>query len=55
MSLKKKIDLYANSTTQRCPKEIIKIFLIEDFFQLSPVSTTPVVHIELRIISADEI
>jgi hypothetical protein len=24
--------VYANSTTQRCPKEIIKIFLIEVFF-----------------------
>ncbi len=35
---KKKIYLYAYSTTQRCPKEIIKIFLIEDFFHLPPVS-----------------
>jgi hypothetical protein len=34
MNLKKKIYLYANSTTQRCPKEIIKTFLIEDFFHL---------------------
>ncbi len=32
MNLKKKTYLYANSTTQRCPKEIMKIFLIEDFF-----------------------
>ena len=27
----------------------MKIFLIEDFFHLPPVSTTPVVHLELRI------
>jgi hypothetical protein len=40
MNLKKKIYLYANSTTQRCPKEIIKKFLIKDFFHLPPVSTT---------------
>ncbi len=46
---KTKIFLYANSTTQRCPKEIMKIFLIEDFFYLPPVSTTPMVHLELRI------
>ncbi len=45
----KKIYLYANSTTQRCPKETIKNFLIEDFFHLPPVSTTLVVHLELRI------
>ncbi len=36
-------------TTQRCPNKIIKIFLIEDFFYLPPVSTTPVVHLDLRI------
>jgi hypothetical protein len=40
---------YAISTTQRCPKEIMKTFLIEDFFHLPPVSTIPVVHLELRI------
>jgi hypothetical protein len=41
---------YANSTTHRCPKEIMKIFQIEDFFHLPPVSTTPVVvHLELCI------
>jgi hypothetical protein len=28
---------------KRCPKEIMKIFLIEDFFHLPPVSTTSVV------------
>jgi hypothetical protein len=27
----------------------MKIFLIEDFFHLPPMSTTPVVHLELRI------
>jgi hypothetical protein len=49
MNLKEKIYLYANSTTHRCPKEIMKMFLIEDFFHLPPVSTIPVVHLELRI------
>jgi hypothetical protein len=49
MNLKKKIYLYANYTTQRCPKEIMKIFLIEDFFHLPPVSATPVVHLVLQI------
>jgi hypothetical protein len=47
--LEEKNYLYVNSTTQRCPKEIIKNFLIEDFFYLPPVSMTPMVHIELRI------
>ncbi len=37
------------STCQRCPTKIIKIFLIEDFFHLLPVSTTLVVHLELQI------
>ncbi len=43
--------LNPNSSTQRCPKEIRKIFLIEDFFHLPPVLTTPtpVVHLELQI------
>ncbi len=41
--------LYANSTSQRCPKENIKIFLIIDFFHLPPVSLTPVANLELRI------
>jgi hypothetical protein len=39
-NLKKKIYLYANSATERYPKEITKTFLIEDFFHL---------HLELRI------
>jgi hypothetical protein len=47
--LERKIYLYVNSTTQRCPKKIIKTFLIEDFFHLPPVSTTLVVYLELRI------
>jgi hypothetical protein len=48
MNLKKKIYLYDNSTTQRCPKEVMQFFLIEDFFHLPPVSITPVVYLELR-------
>jgi hypothetical protein len=38
-----------DSTIQRCPNKIINIFLIEDFSHLPPVSTTPVVNLELRI------
>ncbi len=34
VNLKEKIYPYANSTTQRCPKEIMKTFLVEDFFHL---------------------
>jgi hypothetical protein len=30
-------------------QKIIKAFLIEDLLHLPPVSTTPVVHLELRI------
>ncbi len=45
----KKINIYVNSTTQRCPNKIIKIFQLEDFFHLSPVSLTPVVYLEPRI------
>ncbi len=43
---KEKAHLYVNSTTQRCPKEIMGTFLIEDFFHLPPVSTTPMVHLK---------
>ncbi len=39
--------LLVNSTSQRCPNKIIKTFMIEDFFHLPSVSTTPVVHLEL--------
>jgi hypothetical protein len=49
VDLKAKIYLYVDSTSQMDPNKIIKIFLIEDFFHLPPVSTTPVVHLELQI------
>jgi hypothetical protein len=49
VNLKAKIYIYVNSTTQRCPNKIIKIFLLEDFFDLPPVALTPVVHLEPRI------
>jgi hypothetical protein len=34
VNLKAKIYIYVNSTTQRCPNKIIKIFLLEGFFQV---------------------
>ncbi len=49
VNLKANIYIYVNSTIQRCPNKIIKIFLIVDFFHLPPVSPTPVVNLELRI------
>jgi hypothetical protein len=49
VNLKEKIYIYVNSTTQRCPNKIIKIFLLEGFFHLPPVSLTPVANLELRI------
>ncbi len=49
VNLKAKMYIYVNSTTQKCPNKIIKIFLLEDFFNLPPVSLTPVVHLEPRI------
>ncbi len=49
VNLKAKVYIYVNSTIQRSPNKIIKIFLIEDFFHLPPVSTTSVVNLELRI------
>ncbi len=49
LNLKAKIYIYVNSTTQRCPNKIMKIFQFEDFCHLPPVSATPVVHLELRI------
>jgi hypothetical protein len=49
VNLKEKINVYVNSTTQRCSKKTVKTFLIEDFFHWPPVSKTPVVHLELRI------
>jgi hypothetical protein len=50
VNLKAKIYIYVNSTIERCSNKIIKIFLIEDFFHLPPVSATPVVNLELRIL-----
>jgi hypothetical protein len=41
-------NIYVNSTTQRCPNKFIKIFLLESFFHLPPVSLTPVANLELR-------
>ncbi len=49
VNLKAKLYIYVSSTAQRWPNKIIKIFLIEDFFHLPPVSLTPVANIELRI------
>jgi hypothetical protein len=49
VNLKAKIYIYVNSTTQRWPNKIIKIFLLEDFSHLPPVSLTPVANLELRI------
>ncbi len=49
VNLKAKIYIYVNSTTQRCPNKIIKIFLLENFFHLPPVLLTPVANLELRI------
>ncbi len=48
-NLKAKMYIYVNSTIQRCPNKIIKIFLIEDFFHLPLVSTTLVVNLKLWI------
>jgi hypothetical protein len=49
VNLKAKIYIYVNFTTQRCPNKIIKIFLLEGFFHLPPVSLTPVANLELQI------
>ncbi len=49
VNLKAKIYIYVNCTIQRCPNKIIKIFLLEGFFHLPPVSLTPVANLELRI------
>ncbi len=49
VNLKAKIYIHVNSTTQRCPNKIIKIFLLEGFFHLPPVSLTLVANLELRI------
>jgi hypothetical protein len=47
VNLNAKIYIYVNSTIQRCPNKLIKIFLIEDFFHLPPVSAA-VDNLELR-------
>ncbi len=49
VNLKAKINIYFNSTIQRCPNKIIKIFLLEGFFHLPPASLTPVANLELQI------
>jgi hypothetical protein len=49
VNLKAKIYIYVNSTIQRWPNKIIKIFLIEDFFHLPPLSATSLVNLELPI------
>ncbi len=49
VNLMAKMYICVNSTIQRCPNKLIKIFLIEDFSHLPPVSLTPVVNLELRI------
>jgi hypothetical protein len=49
VNMKAKIDIYVNSTTQRCPNKIIKIFLFEDFLHLPPMSLTPAVHLKPQI------
>ncbi len=46
VNLKAKIYIHVNCTTRRCPNKIIKILLLEDFFHLTPVSMTPLVHLE---------
>jgi hypothetical protein len=48
VDLKAKIYIYVYSTTQRCPNKIIKIFQLEDFLHLPPVSLTPVANLELQ-------
>jgi hypothetical protein len=49
VNLKEKIDICVYSTTQRCPNKIFKIFLLEGFSHLPPVSLTPVANLELQI------
>ncbi len=49
VNLKAKIYIYVNSTTQRFPNKVIKIFQFESFCHLPPVSLTPVANLEMRI------
>ncbi len=48
VNLKEKNNLYANSASQRCPKEIMKTILIEDF-SIYHWCQRSVVNLELRI------
>ncbi len=48
VNLKAKVYINDNTSTQRYPNKIIKIFLIEDFFHLPPVLATPVVRLEFE-------
>jgi hypothetical protein len=48
VNLKKKMYLYVNSTTQRCPNKIFQNFLIK-IFHLPLVSMTPLIHIKLWV------
>jgi hypothetical protein len=49
VNLKLKIYPHVNPTTQRCSNKILKTSLIEDFFHLTPVLLTLVVHHKRRI------
>jgi hypothetical protein len=49
VNLRAKIFIYVNSTTQRCPNKMIKIFLLEGFSHLPAVTLTPVANLELLI------
>jgi hypothetical protein len=53
VNLKAKIYIYVNSTIKRCSDKIIKIFLIEDFFHLPPVSLTPVANTATRVVNLE--
>ncbi len=45
----KKRNIFMLTHYSKVSKQMFKTFLIDDFFHLSPVSATPVVHLELRI------
>jgi hypothetical protein len=45
VNFKAKIYINGNSTSQRCPNKIIKIFLIEDFFHLPLLLLTPAANL----------
>jgi hypothetical protein len=52
VNLKAKIYIYVNSTTQRCPNKIIKIFLIEGFFHLHSATREAVLGLQPRRLEA---